>query len=539
MSIIKKNNKQQLKAREKSPVKQKVTAPKLIHHFLERSADFFPKRQAVFHSGNKYTYDFINKQANRLARLLLKSGVAKGDRVGFLIENSVEYIITYYAILKTGAITTALNTESIESDIAFVLKDCGIKVLLTSKNQLIKTKALLEQKTSLKHLLIWAERKNPDPSFTDNMISFLPEALSPFPDTNPSVNIADSDTASIVYTSGTTAQPLGVVLSHLNIVANTRSIIQYLHLSKKDRVMAVLPFYYIYGKSLLNTHFYAGGSVVIDNRFLYPNVILKTMQEQKVTGFSGVPSTFGILLNRSNVKDLSFKYLRYLTQAGGALAPALQKEVAKVFSPAKLYIMYGATEASARLSYLDPKDLPRKWGSIGKAIPGVELFVADNHGKRLQTGEPGELAARGKNIMKGYWNRPEETKKVLRNGLYYTGDIGVMDKEGFLFIEGRKKDIIKAGGNRVSSKEIEHAFYEHHSIAEAAVIGVKDKVMGEEIKAFVVLKEGYKEAGQTKILKNFLKKHLAPYKIPKYIEYLNSLPKNKSGKIQKRILLSE
>ena len=508
----------------------------LVHHYLEKSANLFSEKPAVFSANKWHTYDFINKQANRLARFLLKSGVAKGDRVGFLIENSVEYIITYYTILKTGAITVALNTESIESDLAFFLKDCRIKVLLTSKKHFIKTKALLEQKTILKHLLIWAEIKNLDPAFADNMISFLPEALSPFPDTNLKENIADSDTASIVYTSGSTAQPLGVVLSHLNITANTRSIIQYLHLSKKDRVMVVLPFYYIYGKSLLNTHFCVGGSVVIDNRFLYPNVILKTMQEQKVTGFSGVPSTFGILLNRSNARDLNFKYLRYLTQAGGAMAPALQKEVAKVFSPAKLYIMYGATEASARLSYLDPKDLPRKWGSIGKAIPGVELFIADHQGNHLQTGEPGELAARGKNIMKGYWNRPEETKKVLRNGLYFTGDIGVMDKEGFLFVEGRKKDIIKAGGNRVSSKEIEHALYEHRSIAEAAVIGIKDKVMGEEIKAFVVLKEGFKEAGQTEILKNFLKKQLAPYKIPKYIAYLNSLPKNKSGKIQKRKL---
>jgi len=536
MSIRKKNNKQKLKAREKSPVKQKGIVPRLIHHFLERSADFFPKRQAVFYSGNRYTYDFINKQANRLARFLLKSGVAKGNRIGFLIENSFEYIITYYAILKTGAITVALNTESIESDIAFVLKDCRIKVLLTSKYHIIKSKALLEQKTILKHLLIWAERKNQYPALTDNMISFLPEALSPFPDTNPSVNIADSDTASIVYTSGTTAQPLGVVLTHLNIVVNTRSIIQYLHLSEKDRVMAVLPFHYIYGKSLLNTHFYVGGSVIIDNRFLYPNVILKTMQEQKVTGFSGVPSTFGILLNRSNVRDLDFKHLRYLTQAGGAMAPALQKEVAKVFSPAKLYIMYGATEASARLSYLDPKDLPRKWGSIGKAIPGVELFVADKHGNRLRPGKHGELVAQGKNIMSGYWNHPEETRKVLKNGLYFTGDIGKIDEEGFLYVVGRKKEMIKVGGNRVSSKEIEQALYEFGSVEEAAVIGVKDKIMGEEITAYIVLKKGTKEEGQTEILKDFLKKYLAPYKIPKYIKFRNSLPKNKSGKIQKRKL---
>jgi len=325
---------------------------------------------------------------------------------------------------------------------------------------------------------------------------------------------------------------------HLNIALNNKHIRYgaYVLNQINDRIMVVLPFYYIYGKSLLNTHFCVGGSAVIDNRFLYPNVVLKTMLEQKATGFAGVPSTFGILLNRSNVRNLNLKHLRYITQAGGAMAPAIQKEVAKVFSPALLYIMYGATEASARLSYLEPEDLPRKWGSIGKAIPGVELFTADKDGNRLQPGKEGELVAQGENIMSGYWNRPQETKKVLRNNLYFTGDIGVMDEEGFLYVVGRIKNMIKAGGNRVSSKEIEYALYEHDSIAEAAVIGVKDDVMGEEIKAFVVLKKGIKGAEQTKILKDFLKKRLAPYKVPKYIEYLNSLPKNKSGKIQKRKL---
>lgn len=508
----------------------------LVHHYLEKSANLFPEKPAVFSANKWYTYGFINKQANRLSHFLLKSGVIKGDRVGFLMENSLEYIITYYAILKTGAITVAINTENVESDIEYVLKDCGIEELITDKKRLVKTIALFEQKRVIKHLLIWGDRKSVKLKKTGNMMSFLPKAFTSFPDRNPAVNIADSNNASIVYTSGTTSSPLGATLSHFNIAANTSSIIQYLHLTKNDRIMVVLPFFYIYGKSLLNTHFCVGGSAVIDNRFLYPNVVLKTMLEQKATGFAGVPSTFGILLNCSNVRNLNFKHLRYITQAGGAMAPAIQKEVAKVFSPAQLYIMYGATEASARLSYLDPEDLPRKWGSIGKAIPGVELFVADKDGNRLQPGKEGELVAQGENIMSGYWNRPQETKKVLRNGLYFTGDIGVMDKECFLYVVGRIKNMIKVGGNRVSSKEIEHALYEHDSIAEAAVIGVKDDIMGEEIKAFVVLKKGTKGAEQTKILKDFLKRRLAPYKVPKYIEYLNSLPKNKSGKIQKRKL---
>jgi acyl-CoA synthetase (AMP-forming)/AMP-acid ligase II len=299
--------------------------------------------------------------------------------------------------------------------------------------------------------------------------------------------------------------------------------------------MVVLPFYYIYGKSLLNTHFAVGGSVVIDNRFLYPNVILQTMAEQEATGFAGVPSTFTILLGRSNVRSRKFPKLRYLTQAGGAMAPAVQKDVAETFSPASLFIMYGATEASARLSYLPPEDLPRKWGSIGKAIPNVELFVADENGRPLPTGEEGEIVARGSNIMSGYWNHPEETAKVLRNGLYYTGDIGRSDDEGFLYVVGRSKDMIKIGGNRVSAKEIEEALHEHPAVAEAAVIGVPDMVLGEAPKAFVVLRDSFgKDIAEQ--LPGFLQSHLALYKIPKLYEIRDSLPKTDSGKILKQKL---
>jgi acyl-CoA synthetase (AMP-forming)/AMP-acid ligase II len=315
-------------------------------------------------------------------------------------------------------------------------------------------------------------------------------------------------------------------------VSNTRSITEYLGLSPADRIMAVLPFYYIYGKSLLNTHFYVGGSVVVDNRFLYPNVILQTMKEQEVTGFAGVPSTFTILLSRSNLRSQTFPKLRYVTQAGGAMAPAVQKEIAETFAPAKLVIMYGATEASARLSYLDPAELPRKWGSIGKAIPNVDLFCADEGGRPLATNVEGEIVARGSNIMSGYWNHPEETDKVFRNGLYYTGDIGVMDEDGFLFVVGRTKDMIKIGGNRVSAKEIEEAIHEHPAIVEVAVVGIPDEVLGEAPRAFLVVKEGYQ--GKIKEdLVEFLKERLSFYKIPKSFEIKDSLPKNESGKIQK------
>ena len=503
----------------------------LVHQFLENSAERYPQKPALFTDKNWYSFQEINDQANRLANLFIKQGVSRGDRVGFYLENSVEYVITYYAILKVGAVTVALNTEFTADSVSYILEDCEIGHLVTNAKLYRKISEVFRQNNKLAFYLWNAPRTFAKATNTDPIV--LPDAMDTESIDRPDIKLIDLDLASIVYTSGSTGKPRGAVLSHLNITSNTRSIVEYLELSSEDRVMVVLPFYYIYGKSLLNTHFYVGGSVVVDNRFMYPNVVLETMQEQQATGFSGVPSTFTILLNRSNIKSIRFTHLRYVTQAGGAMAPAVQKEVAELFAPAKLFIMYGATEASARLSYLDPQALPHKWGSIGKAIPNVELFVADAKGRPLPQGKQGELVARGSNIMQGYWNHPEETRLVLKNGLYYTGDLGVMDEEGFLFVVGRSKDMIKVGGNRISAKEIEEAVYEFPAVQDAAVIAVSDDLLGEVPKAFIVLKNENQDHDISEELLSFLKSKLAVYKLPKYFEYRDSLPKNKSGKIQK------
>jgi long-chain acyl-CoA synthetase len=503
---------------------------KFVHSFLEDSAVRSPDKPALFVSGTWHTYAELNTRANRLAHLFKLRGLKKSDRVALFIENSVEYVVTYYAVLKAGGTTVALNTENTAEDIAYIAHDCGVRFVVAAHRLAARTFSAFD--TSLEAVFIWNGPKDPPVVWGDRQTTGLPEALDGVPEDDPGVRLVDLDVASIVYTSGSTGKPRGAVLSHLNIVSNTRSIVDYLELTSEDRVLAVLPFYYIYGKSLLNTHFFVGGSVVVDNRFLYPNAVLQTMREQDVTGFAGVPSTFTILLSRSNLRNSEFPKLRYVTQAGGAMAPGVQKEVVEAFAPARLFVMYGATEASARLSYLDPTDLPRKWGSIGKPIANVELFVADHRGHPLPAGQEGEIVARGSNLMSGYWNHPEETEKVLKNGLYYTGDIGRMDEEGYLYVVGRTKDMIKIGGNRVSAKEIEEALHEHPAIIEAAVIGVPDDVLGEAPKAFIVVKKGASEKLADE-LPAFLQKHLAVYKIPKRYEIRESLPKNESGKILK------
>jgi len=506
-----------------------------INNFLEITTNNFPDKAAVWHNNQWMKYSEIDSLSNKLGNYLKASGIKRGDRVAILFENSFDYIIAYYAILKIGAITVALNTEVTTESLTYLLQDSGSKAIISNKRYSKKLIPSLANLKNLKHTIInQADLSEYKEISHCNSIS-LTDIYKSGNDTRPDVRCIDTDIASIVYTSGSTGKPKGATLTHLNIVSNTRSIVEYLQLTSDDRIMVVLPFYYIYGKSLLNTHFCIGGSVVIDNRFLYPNVILETMKNMEVTGFAGVPSTFMILLNRSSVRNVSFPSLRYLTQAGGAMAPVVQKEVAKVFAPAKLFIMYGATEASARLSYLDPEMLPYKWGSIGKAIPNVDLFIADENGRPLPPGQVGEIVARGSNLMVGYWSDPDETARVMKDGLYFTGDLGRMDEDGYLFVVGRKRDMIKVGGERISAKEIEEAILEIPQVQEVAVIGVAEEILGEAVKAFIVFNDGM-ETPNEKAVRALLSKKLPLVKIPKYIEFVKTLPKNESGKILKTVL---
>jgi acyl-CoA synthetase (AMP-forming)/AMP-acid ligase II len=411
----------------------------------------------------------MERQSNRVARMLHELGVRRGDRVALLIENSSAYISAYYGILKCGGVTVAMYTTTTAKTLAYILNDCEVGVLLTQSKQLKLLEEIHAQLSKLRIVVLLDESETNTASLPWPMSNAKHVAQQPDGPLN--LPMIDLDLASIIYTSGSTGDPRGAMLTHLNIVTNTRSIVSYLGLTPQDRIMVVLPFPYVYGKSLLNTHIAVGATVIIDNRFLFPNLVLRTMQETGATGFSGVPSTYAILLGKSAVRKMEFPALRYLTQAGGAMAPTLIREVTEVFRGKKIFIMYGATEASARLSYLPPDDLPRKVGSIGKPIPNVDLRLIKDDGEEAGRDEVGEIVARGANIMQGYWNQPEETKAVLTERGFYTGDLGRVDEEGFFYVVGRKRDMIKSAGNRVSAKEVEEIILEHPNILETAVKG--------------------------------------------------------------------
>lgn len=509
----------------------------LIHQMLQNTVQKFPDKPAVWFDGKWMTYGEIDRKSTNLAFFFIESGVKRGDRIALLYENSFEYIITYYAILKADAVVVALKTDSMRNSLHFILNHCNTIGAVVSHKFLNRVLQIINEVPTIRFLVsdeaIVGEY---GAHFKCEMVllnAIYDECAFSKSLPQKSINI---DLSSIIYTSGSTGEPKGVMLSHLNIVQNTNSIVEYLQLSSHDRIMVVLPFYYVYGSSLLNTHVLTGGSIVIDNRFIYPNLVLETMKNQRVTGFAGVPSTFLILLNNSSLKDYSpFENLRYVTQAGGHMNVPVQELVAETFTPAKLIVMYGATELAPRLTWLSPERWSEKKGSIGVAVPNTEAFVVDEYGNRLQPGFEGEIVGRGSNVMMGYWGDPESTAQVLKDGLYYTGDIGRVDEDGFLYVVGRSKDMLKIGGNRVSAKEIEDAILEVENIEEVAVIAVEDPVLGEAAKAFLVTKANAQVDEFT--IKQSLNLKMPVYKIPKYFEFCKSLPKNEFGKILKQKLI--
>lgn len=504
----------------------------LIHEFLEASAELFPDNEAIINLGRRIRYRQLDGAANKLANYLADHGVSPGDRVGILVESSIEYVIAFFAILKAGGVVVGLNSSITPRILRSILIDCQASAIIISRNLSHHLSAVIDELPSLR--LMITDSPLEKLAGEVRLVSCLSEILGHGDGRRPNADLKPENLAAIIYTSGTTGDPKGVMLSHNNLRANTESIIEYLKLTSNDKVMDILPLYYSYGLSLLLTHIKVGGAVVIDLRFAYPNVILDLMSKEEVTGFAGVPTMYAILMNRSNFKDYPWHHLRYLTQAGGPMAPALTAKLVETLPHTCLYVMYGQTEASARLSYLEPERVIEKIGSIGKAIPGVILTVRDENGRVCQPGEVGEIVAQGQNIMVGYWNRPDETEKVLKNDGLHTGDLARCDEDGYLYIVGRNSDMIKSGAHRISPKEIEEIILEHEAVAETAVVGKRDELMGEVIQAVVVLKDGF-AVSERDILVH-CNRNLPAFKVPRYVQFAKSLPKTQSGKIQRNLI---
>lgn len=500
----------------------------LVHHLLRDAAEANPDGTALIHGATRGTYAEVAARAGRTANALRELGVRPGDRVLLALENGLDWVASYFGIQWAGGIVVPLAAGRKSDRLPAVVADCSPTACIVDTATAHHFEQVFREARTR---VIAAGHRTADAAAGT---LHLDQALASAGDEPPDVSRIDIDLAAIVYTSGSTGIPRGVMLSHLNILSNTRSIVGYLGLVPSDRVMVVLPFYYVFGLSLLHTHVAVGGTVVIDNRFAFPNAVVKTMQEQEVTNFAGVPSTYAILMHHSNLEHTPLPALRFCIQAGGAMPPALVREWLDAMPGVPLVVMYGATEASARLCYLPPCDLPRKLGSIGRAIPNVEMRVRREDGSEAGAGETGELVARGSNIASGYWNAPEETAAAFQADGYHTGDLGYRDADGYLYVVGRSRDMLKVGAHRVAAKEIEDVLHEHPSIHETAVVGAPHELLGEAPVAFVVPRQG--QQIEPEALTSHCRSRLPEHKVPVRFERIDELPKNESGKINKHPL---
>jgi acyl-CoA synthetase (AMP-forming)/AMP-acid ligase II len=414
--------------------------------------------------------------------------------------------------MKLGAVAVPFPTVSTAEDIRKKERFIRCKAVCVDKRVFRKFKPSFVEEVAL--------------VFDDVLIEQGETAWNSIPN---QINL-DQD-AALMLTSGTTALPRAVRVTHGNIQANTRSIIQYLDLSNQDRILVILPFYYCFGTSLLHTHLRVGGSVALCNTFAYPETALDMLEAAECTGIAGVPSTYQTLLRNTTFPKRPLTHLRKIQQAGGKLQTVFIKELCASAPHARVFVMYGQTEATARLSYLPPELLDTKLGSIGKGIPGVSLQVLNETGEKVIPGEVGEIVATGENISPGYYLDPVASEEKFIDGTLRTGDLATVDEEGFIFVVDRKADFIKSMGHRVSSQEIEAHVLEISEIVTAAAIGTPDEVQGEAIVVFVTLRKG-SNITSSDILSHCQHK-MARHMLPKKILIIDALPINANGKIVK------
>jgi long-chain acyl-CoA synthetase len=482
---------------------------------LVESARNHADRPALRLDDAEVSYKMLDEGTARVAALLKQKGVEPGDRVGIMLPNVPYFALVYYGVLRAGGVVVPMNVLLKGREVGFYLRDPEAKVLFAWHQFGDAAKEGAEAEG--------AELVLVEPGEFEKLLTDIE------PDTE-LVDRDDDDTAVILYTSGTTGTPKGAELTHANLISNVEVATDLGQLSEEDVVLGALPLFHSFGQTCgLNSAIKMGAVLDLIPRF-DPGKALEVIQRDKVTVFQGVPTMYHALLNHPERENYDVSCLK-LCMSGGAALPV---EVLKGFEEAfncKVLEGYGLSETSPVASFNHP-DKERKAGSIGTPIKGVEMKVVDEDGKDVPQGEVGEIVIKGHNVMKGYWNRAEATEEVMKDGWFHTGDMAQVDEDGYFFIVDRKKDMIIRGGYNVYPREIEEVLYEHEAISEAAVVGVPDEKMGEEVGAAIVLKEGQDVDADE--LRDYVKDKVAAYKYPRKIWFLDELPKGPTGKILKR-----
>lgn len=505
--------------------------PVLIGDILRRQARINAKKTGVVDGGKEFTFQQINERANRLANGLLGLGLNKGDKVAFMADNCHAYAEAYFGPAKAGLIIVPVNARFNAGEVVYNLNHSESDVFIFHEQFDDLVKKVRPDLATVKHFVRIGERANGVLCYEDLLESSRPEDLD--------IPIDPLDIAMIMYTSGATGEAKGVVMTHHGIVDATNTQVHELRIVPEDINLLVMPMFHAGGFWPTMAHFFRGAKTIILSRFDEERV-LRTVEKERVTFLNLVPTTLRRILTKPDLKNYDLSSLRVIMYAGAPIPLHQLKEAMGVLGPHRFYTGLGATEASTGgiLSFSTAEHalaldgpLAGKLGSVGRDSMGMEVRIVDDGGQELPDGTTGEIVVRGDHVSLGYWKMPEETAAVFRQGWLHTGDLGYRDDDAYVFIVGRKKDIIISGGENISSLEVEETITQHPAVAEAAVIGVPDELWGEAVKAVVALKPN-ENAGQEDIIR-FCRERLAAYKCPKSVDFLSEIPKNAAGKLAK------
>ena len=514
--------------------------PVLVHDWLSRSAHRFPNKCALICGGWEWTYQTLDGCSTQLAQALLGLGSEGQDRTLVFLDNSAETVISMYGILKARGIFLIADGGVKSPRLQYVLANSEARILITHTSKAEVVQEAIADLDSLRRIVWIGPEQDIPASLRDISVSWdallngvADQSVDDLPRT------IDVDVAALIYTSASTGAPKGIISTHHNMISAARSIIQYIGNSEDDIILNVLPLSFDYGLYQVIMAFMFGGTVVLERSFMFPHEVLQCIERHRVTGFPIMPTIVAILLRTKDFSKYDLSSLRYMTNTGAALPENHIRILRRTFPDVKIFSMFGLTECK-RTAYLPPEYLDSKPGSVGRAIPNCETFIVDIDGRPVPPGQTGELVVRGSNVMQGYWNDPEMTRRTYHEGRYpadrtlHCGDDFRCDEEGFLYFVGRKDDMIKSGGERISPKEVENLICAMPGVAETAVVAIPDDVLGQAIVAYIVPAGGTKLT-QRDILR-FCKDNMTMRMVPKEIRLVENLPRTAHGKVDRKAL---
>jgi amino acid adenylation domain-containing protein len=509
---------------------------RLLHELLDAAAGRHPDKVALIAEHSTFTYRQLADAATRLASTLQRRGVRRGDRVAIFLDKCPEVVTAVWAALKVGAVFMPINGLTKTEKLSYMLNDAGPVAMVTDAGlQNAWRPALAHTPRTITTCIVTGAIDTV--ADDDAVIGYAEATQDDGPLSDPGT--VDQDLAAIIYTSGSTGDPKGVMLTHLNMMSAAASVSAYLQYRADDVILCGLPLAFGYGLYQIVLGFQAGATGVLMRSLGFPAQVLEVMARHRVTVLPATPTVFAALTNLTIVSQFDLSALRMLTNAAAGLSEEQIRRIRTTFPQAQLYSMYGQTECK-RVTYLPPDQLDRRPGSVGRGMPNQEVWLVDEQGTRLPHGSTGELVVRGSHVMRGYWRNPRATAEKLKPGPYpgeyvlHSGDIFRSDEEGYLYFVARKDDIIKSRGEKVSPREVENAIHSLDGVVEVAVIGVADEVLGQAVKAFVVLREGC-ACTEREVIRHCLAR-LENFMAPKYVVFVDALPMTHNGKVAKKAL---